>query len=62
MGTCAALPSSTHSHPHSFLQCRRALPARECQMWELHAATLKTMENSKSPDEDGYRAEFYKVF
>ena len=28
-------PSSTHSHPHSFLERRRARPARECRMWEL---------------------------
>ena len=28
---------------------------------ELHA-TLKTMENNKSTGEDGYPAEFYKVF
>ena len=34
---CTALPSSTHSHPHSFLERRRARPARECRMWEFMA-------------------------
>ena len=32
---CIVLHSSTHSHPHSFLESRRARPARECRMWEL---------------------------
>ena len=32
---CTALPSSTHSHPHSFLERRRARPARECRMREF---------------------------
>ena len=35
MGAGTALPSSTHSRPHSFLQRRKARPARECRMWEL---------------------------
>ena len=30
-----ALPSRTHSRPHSFLQRRRARPVREFRMWEL---------------------------
>ena len=32
---CTALASRTHIRPHSFLQRRRARPARECRMWEL---------------------------
>ena len=32
---CTALPSSTHSRPHSFLERRRARPACECRMWEF---------------------------
>ena len=32
---CTALASCTHNRPHSFLQRRRARPARECRMWEF---------------------------
>ena len=32
---CTSLPSCTHSRPHSFLERRRARPARQCRMWEL---------------------------
>ena len=35
IGACTALASCTHSRPHSFLQRRRARPARECRMWEI---------------------------
>ena len=37
IGTCrvTAVASCTHSRPHSFLQTRRARPARECRMWDL---------------------------
>ena len=35
IGACTPLASCTHSRPHSFLQRRRARPARECRMWEL---------------------------
>ena len=35
IGACTALASCTQRRPHSFLQRRRARPARECRMWEL---------------------------
>ena len=35
IGAYTALVSCTHSRPHTFLQRRRARPARECRMWEL---------------------------
>ena len=35
IGACTPLASCTHSRPHSFLQRRRARPARECRMWEF---------------------------
>ena len=35
IGACTALASCSHSRPHSFLQRRRARPARKCRMWEL---------------------------
>ena len=38
---CTALASCTHSRPHSFLQRRRARPARECRMWELEVRQVK---------------------
>ena len=42
MGARTALPSSTHSHPHSFLQRRRARPVRECRMWKLWRHQMET--------------------
>ena len=45
MGACIALPSCTHSRPYSFLQRRRARPARECRMWELSTVVSRPVFN-----------------
>ena len=47
IGACTALASCTHSRPHSFLQRRRARPARECAL-ELQQSCTK----SNCPDRD----------
>ena len=47
-GPNTTLASCTHSCPHSFLQRRRARPARECRMWEFahdwHFSRCRFME------------------
>ena len=45
VGLPALRPSSTHSRPHSFLERRRARPARECRMWEFPAQGASNVEN-----------------
>ena len=45
VGLPALRPSSTHSRPHSFLERRRARPARECRMWELNLVKGGLYEN-----------------
>ena len=46
IGACTALASCTHSRPHSFLQRRRARPARECRMWEFNGSVVLGADES----------------
>ena len=54
IGACTALASCTHSRPHSFLQRRRARPARECRMWELTHHSVRGGGKIPRPSVSGF--------
>ena len=45
IGACTALASCTHSRPHSFLQRRRARPARECRILTYNYLNANSVES-----------------